>query len=144
MNGKGAGVVYARVVRNNEELDPIAPDDVIGIGTTAPSDEINTGDFAGKLGYFVYSNATGSNYLLSYYYRTATTGDGSTWQQRNTSTCAYHWTFRNSDNEPINYTDTGLAANIAYILEHDTNTQFFYLNKEVVDKKLSADVRVTI
>lgn len=141
VNGQGAGVVYARVVRNNEELDPIAPDDVIGIGTTAPSGTRNDGNFAGKLGYFVYSSGNNSNYLLTYYYRTSTSD---TWIQRTNSNCIYHWTFRNSDNEPINYSDTGLAANIAYILEHDTNTQFFYLNKDVVDKKLSADVRVTI
>lgn len=142
-NSQGIGVIYARVTRNNVAIDEIPPDNYLGIGTTAPSNNINTGDFQGKLGYFVYSNANNSNYLISYYYRTATTGDGSEWQLRNSSTCTYHWTFRNVNNEPIASTDSGLAPGIKYIIEHDTNTQFIYLDGNVVSKKLTADVRVT-
>ena len=143
-NSQGIGVIYARVTRNNVAIDEIPPDNYLGIGTTAPSNNINTGDFQGKLGYFVYSNATNSNHLISYYYRTNATGDGSTWQLRNSSTCTYHWTFRNFNNEPISASDTDLAPNIAYIIEHDTNTQFIYLDGSVVSKKLTADVRVTV
>ena len=142
VNGQGAGVVYVRVTRDNIELDPIVPDNQLGIGQTAPSGTRNDGDFAGKLGYFVYNAST---YILQYYHRNSISDS---WVQRGTPadpyTCTYSWTFRNFNNEPIKSSDTGLAANIQSILQNNTSTQFFFLNRDVVDKKLSADVKVIV
>ena len=145
VNSQGAGVVYVRVTRNNEELDPLPPDNEIGIGTTAPSNADNSSPYTGKKGFFVYNNnpTNPSNYsaFLRYFYRNSI---GEAWQERTTSSCNYRWTFRNADNESIASTDSGLAKNIAYILANNVNTQFFFLNGSVVNKKLSADVKVTV
>ena len=144
VNGQGVGVIYARVFMGDVAIDEIPPDDKLGVGTTAPSNTINTGDFEGKLGYCVPVTSD----LIDYYSRTSTSG---TWTKRTTTTARYSWYFRDSDNEPIEYVSnpgTSVPVNLNVLSQDNaqgrvvTNQQFVYLTRDVVDKKLTADVKV--
>lgn len=144
VNGQGIGVIYARVLMGNTVIDEIPPDDKLGVGSAAPENAINAGDFAGKLGYCVPV----TNNLIDYYYRSSTSAN---WTKRTAPTAKYSWYFRDSDNEPIEYVSNpgeNVPLNLN-ILSQDgaqgrvvTNQQFVYLTRSVVDKKLTADVKV--
>ena len=146
VNGQGAGVIYARVLMGNTIIDEIPPDDKIGIGATAPENADNTGDFAGKLGYCVPV----TNNLIDYYYRSSTS---SNWTKRNSTTAKYSWYFRDSDNNPIEYISNpseSVPLNLNVLSQDNSqgrivfNQQFVYLDKDVIDKKLTADVKVEV
>ena len=146
VNGQGIGVIYARISMGNVIIDEIPPDDKLGVGVTAPSNTINTGSFEGKLGYCVPV----TNNLIDYYYRTSTSG---TWTKRTTTTAKYSWYFRDSDNEPIEYVSnpgTSVPVNLNILSQDNaqgrivTHQQFVYLTRDVVDKKLTADVKVEV
>lgn len=137
INHQGIGVIYAKVTKNNEEIDPVATKLVVS--STAPTGSDNTGNFAGMLG-CVYKN--GNN--LTYYSRTTTTGTGSDWTLRSGTRCGYHWTFRNKDNESILGTEDNLNAYLQYIIQNDVNTQFIYVDDSVINTKITADVRVSL
>lgn len=145
VNGQGIGVIYARVLMGNTAIDEIPPDDKLGIGTTAPENAINTGDFAGKLGYCVLA----TNNLIDYYQRSSTSAN---WTKRTSTSASYEWYFRDSDNEPIVYMSNpgqDIPLNLNVLSQDDAQgrvvktQQFVYLSKDVVDKKLTADVKVT-
>ena len=144
VNGQGIGVIYARVSMGDVIIDEIPPDDKLGVGSTTPENAINTGDFAGKLGYCVPV----TNNLIDYYYRNSTSA---TWTKRTSTTAKYSWYFRDSDNEPIEYVSnppTGTPLNLNVLSQDNaqgrvvTNQQFVYLTRDIVDKKLTADVKV--
>ena len=148
VNGQGIGVIYARVSRGGVIIDELPPDDKIGIGDTAPERADNTGDFQGKLGYCVYRS--NNNYLIDYYERNS---PSSTWVLRSNPTASYQWYFRDSDNEPIEYTSssgTGVIPNLNALSQNNgqvrqiTTQQFVYLSKDTVNKKLTADVKVEL
>lgn len=137
VNHQGMGVIYAKVTKNNEEIDPVASKLVVS--SEAPTNSDNTGIFKGMLG-CVYKN--GNN--LVYYSRTTTSGQGADWVERTSTRGDYHWTFRNKDNESILGNETGLNTYLAYIINNNVNTQFIYVDSDVIDNKITADVRVTI
>lgn len=143
VNSQGIGVIYVRILRGLTPIDELPPDDKIGVGPEAPSGTTNVEPFMGKLGYCVYNSS--NNYLIDYYERSATTGSGATWVKRTAPQAKYYWYFRDKDNNPIDTTDTSIAANLRAL--HGgaiTNQQFVYLNGSVVANKLIADVRVEI
>lgn len=143
VNSQGIGVIYVRVLRGLTPIDELPPDDKIGVGSQAPSGTTNVEPFMDKLGYCVYDSS--NNYLIDYYERSATTGSGATWVKRTAPQAEYYWYFRDKDNNPIDTTDTSIAANLRAL--HGgaiTNQQFVYLNSSVVANKLIADVRVEI
>lgn len=141
VNSQGIGVIYARIIRNNEYIDELPPDDQLGIGNVAPEGSDNTGPYENKLGYCVYRSDNG--YLVDYYYRNSISGN---WIKRNNPTAQYYWFFRDKNNEPINVVDTNVAINLRTLHHSDiyTNQQFVYLSGNVVANKLIADVRVEV
>lgn len=133
-NGQGEGVIYAKVVRNSEEIDAIASKLVFS--SQQPTGSINTGDFAGMLG-CIYKNGNS----LTYYSRPNTSAN---WTLRSKTVASYSWSFRDKDNETILDTDLSDSSYLYYIIHNNVNTQFIYVDKNIVDKKMTADVRVTV
>ena len=147
VNGQGVGVIYARVLMGGITIDELPPDDKIGVGDTAPENNDNAGDFAGKLGYCVY--LSNNNYLINYYQRSSISAN---WSLRSSTEASYQWYFRDSNNEPIEYISNpgqGTPLNLNALSQNNgqerniKNQQFVYLSRAIVDKKLTADVKVT-
>lgn len=148
-NGQGIGAIYARVFQNNDEIDEIVPDNYLGVGTTTPGNA-STSETNGKLGW-IYFNPSDSTvpYRASYYSRTTTSGS---WTLRGTQVGQYEWTFRDSNNEPITQSTVatnGKHANIHSSIKAIVNNsnyypQFIYLDKDVVNTKITAMVKVTV
>ena len=142
VNGQGVGVIHARVTRDNIEIDPIVSDGLLGVGTDAPSGSINTGIFQGKTGYVYLNNSNGA---ITYYSRDNTSAN---WAPRQNTQATYNWSFRDKDNVPITgntYSDwANLHQHLQYIITNSANTQFIYVDKDVINHKLTADVQVTL
>ena len=142
INSQGIGVIYARVIRkgDNEDYDNIVPDDMLAIGQSVPT----TSTASGKTGYFriVTSGSpavpTGE---IQYYWRTSGSGTWSGPRNNTAQKYKYTWTFRDSSNNPYSKTDQSIAA-IYYAMNHDT--QFVYVDADVIDKKITAIVKVEI
>lgn len=130
VNGQGAGALYVRVTRNEEEIDPIG-DTAISTGTSDPTGG-NNGD------HYIKLNATNKTAVL--YYK-----DGGTWQVQSLEG-TYEWTFRKADNTPINDSAT-LAARFGSSYNSTTGKvtgKCIYIDKTTVVNKLTADVMVTV
>ena len=141
INGQGVGVIYARALKDGAELDPVVSDNLLGVGTVIPSNNINTGVFEGKTGY-VYLNP--SNGSISYYYRTDVS---SNWTPRINTIASYKWSFRDENNIPIttSYEDwDDLHVHLQYVIRNSVNTQFIYVDEEVIKNRLIADVQVKL
>lgn len=151
VNGQGMGVIYARVIRrgDNEDYDTVVPDNLLGIGTTAPTSNVNTGDFAGKTGYCLIMTSgspavpTGE---VRYYWRTSTSAN---WEGYRGSSgheykYDYTWTFRDSDNAPYVAGATGTPIALSYAMNVSNNTQFVYVDASVIDNKVTAVVKVEL
>ena len=141
VNGQGIGVIYARALKDGVELDPVVSDNLLGVGTIIPSNNINTGVFEGKTGY-VYLNL--SNGSISYYYRTDV---NSNWTPRSNTTANYKWSFRDENNVPIttDYEDwNDLHTHLQYVISNSINTQFIYVDEDVIKNRLIADVQVKL
>ncbi len=144
-NGQGTGALYVRTIMNQDELDSI--NTPLMFTNTAPTATgANPDDYAGMLGCIV--KTTNNNVInLDYYYRTSLNG---TWQgPRNSTRCVYEWSFRNQDNEPILASDSGINSYLKHVLTGGTdgkplNTQFIYIDRNIVNNKLTADVKVTV
>ncbi len=135
VNHQGLGVIYARVIRrgDTEDLDSVVPDNMLRVGTSNPSQNGMTG----VTGYIKVNTTTGET---SYYARTS---DTSAWgSPRSTFDCTYEWTFRDSNNAPIDLSANNTPAALAYTANH--NTQFVYVDSSVINNKLTADVKVTL
>lgn len=117
VNGQGAGALYARVTRNGDEIDYVPMD--IKAGSTLPANPSN-GDYYVLL---AGSGTSGTATLKEY--------NGSSWQTV-TQTCTYTWSYRDKDNNPVT---TGIPA---------TSGQFVYIDKTLINKKITADVEVTV
>lgn len=148
VNGQGIGVIYARVLLGNTAVDELPPDDRLGVGSVAPQNNDNTGSFEGKLGYCVPI----TNNLIDYYYRNDVSEN---WTLRQAPVAKYSWYFRDNNNEPIEYISSlepssTIPLNLNVLSQNKnnleerliTNQQFVYLTRDVVDKKLTADVKV--
>ena len=130
VNGQGAGAIYARVIRNGEEIDPIG-DTEINVGTGNPSGG-NNGD------HYIKINETNKTAVL--YYK-----DGGTWKVQPTE-ATYEWTFRKADNTPI---DDSATLSTRFGDSYDSATgkvtgKCIYIDKTTVVNKLTADVKVTV
>lgn len=152
INGQGVGAIYVRATMDNEEIDAVVSDNFLGAGITAPTGSENNPPYTGKTGW-IYFNPN-DNYKVTYYYRTtaAASGNGTIWQQKNSYNGSYQWSFRDSNNEPITSStiaDGGMHENVHSSIKYlvlKSNTykpQFIYLDKNVVDKKITATVCVT-
>ena len=129
-NGQGTGALYVRVVMNQDELDAIKTP--LTFTNTAP---VNASSYPNMMGCIV--KPTNSN-TISYYYRETSGGN---WVLRQSTRCIYEWTFRDQDNVPI------LSSENTYlnsIITNNTNTQFIYIDRSVINNKLTADVKVTV
>ena len=130
VNGQGAGAIYARVTRNEEEIDPIG-DTAITTGTANPSGG-NNGDH--------YIKLDSTNKTATLYYK-----DSGTWSVQPLE-ATYEWTFRKADNTPINDSAT-LAARFGSSYDSTTGKvtgKCIYIDKTTVVNKLTADVMVTV
>ncbi len=139
VNGQGEGVLYARVIRrgDDEDRDTIVPDNMLEVGTSAPT----SATASGKTGYF-YVVLSGSPAKptgeIRYYWRSSGSGEWS--GPRSTQTYHYTWTFRNSDNAPYVASAQDTPAPITYAMTHDT--QFVYIGASTVNNKITAVVKV--
>ena len=130
VNGQGSGAIYARVTRNEEEIDPIG-DTAISTGTSNPTGG-NNGD------HYIKLNETDKTATL--YYK-----DGGSWKIQPIE-ATYEWTFRKADNTPINDSTT-LAARFGSSYNSTTGKvtgKCIYIDKTTVVNKLTADVMVTL
>ena len=139
VNGQGEGVLYARVIRrgDDEDRDTIVPDNMLEVGTSAPT----SATASGKTGYF-YVVLSGSPAKptgeIRYYWRSSGSGEWS--GPRSTQTYHYTWTFRDSDNAPYVASAQDTPAPITYAMTHDT--QFVYIGASTVNNKITAVVKV--
>lgn len=131
VNGQGSGALYARVLRTDGvEIDPIG-DKGITAGTTSPSGGVN-GD------YYILLNETNKTAIL--YYK-----NNGSWAVR-ANTATYEWTFRDSSNTPITNSTT-LSTRFGNSYNSTTGKvtgKCLYIDKNTVDNKLTADVKVII
>ena len=145
VNGQGVGVIYARVIRkgDQEDYDTVVPDDLLAVGTTAPT---GASGLAGKTGYCyaVLDNNNKPTGEIRYYWRASSSDSWS--GPRGTSTNSYKytytWTFRDSTNNPYNSSDSDTPAALKYAMTH--NQQFVYIDASVVDDKVTAVVKVEL
>lgn len=129
-NSQGVGAIYARVTQDGEEIDVVPAE--IEAGTAYPTTGLVNGSMFIKL-------STEENR----YERTATLMkyNGSSWVAARTpaAVCSYEWTFRDENNNIIDdstklpYQDTTTK----------TNNQFIYIDANLIDSKITADVKVT-
>jgi len=150
VNGQGIGVIYARVIRrgDQEDYDTVVSDDLLGVGTTAPSGSINTGVFAGKTGY-CYVITSGSPATptgeVRYYWRDSTSSNWGTryrGDSNNPYKYTYTWYFRDSDNASYSSSDTDTPTALKYAMAH--NQQFVYIDASVIDNKITAVAKVEL
>lgn len=139
-NGQGQGVIYAKVTMNQDEVDEIKFP--LGFGTDDPP-TVSTTAATNMLGYVV---KVGN--VIKYYARNTTADSWPSTATRlspgTTTTATYHWTFRDSNNKVIVDTDLESSSYLYSIIHNNANTQFVYVDKDIVNKKLTADVEVSI
>lgn len=142
VNGQGAGVLYARVIRrgDDEDYDTIVPDNMLAVGTSAPT----TSTASGKTGYFhIVQSGSGSSATptgqIDYYSRTEGTG---AWTKRTTQKYTYTWYFRDANNASYVKDASGNPVPINYAMNN--NTQFVYISSATVKDKITATVKVEL
>lgn len=154
LNGQGVGAIYVRVNRSGEEVDPIVYDNYLGVGVGSSTPPTNNN----YLGFIMFDNtqhATNGNkryYTATYYARESTSSD---WKRRETNEqqAQYTWTFRDFNNVPITTTSIGsggIHANvhesIKYLVANSASyhPQFVYLDANVIEKRITAQVKVEL
>lgn len=126
-NSQGVGAIYARVTQDGNEIDVVPAD--IEAGTSYPTTGIVNGSQFVKLSTEAHK-----------YERTATLMqyNGSTWAAATAAVCQYEWTFRDENNNVI--TD---STKVPYQNTSDkTKNQFIYIDADLIDSKITADVKV--
>ena len=118
VNGQGAGALYARVTRDGDDIDYVPMDITAGPIESRPSG--SNGD------YYVLLAGSGTSGTA-----TLQMHNGTNWVTV-TPTCTYTWSYRDKDNNPVT---TGAPA---------TSGQFVYIDKTLINKKITADVEVTV
>lgn len=128
-NSQGVGAIYARVTQDGEEIDEVPED--IEAGIVYPTSGIVNGSMFVKLSTEEHK-----------YERTATLMkyNGSTWVAATAAVCSYEWTFRDEDNNVI--TDTTKLP-YQYSSPNLNKNQFIYIDADLINSKITADVRVT-
>jgi hypothetical protein len=119
VNGNGVGAIYAMVYRNGKELDPIKSERFVD---TLPTSGNKNGDYC----YLLDSTAkTVTLYKYTTKWNVAT----------DTYTGTYNWYYRDKDGNP---TTTGTPS------AGGKGAKVIYIDGDLVDKKLTIDVKVTI
>lgn len=119
VNGNGVGAIYAMVYRNGKELDPIKSERFVD---TLPTSGNKNGDYC----YLLDSTAkTVTLYKYTTKWNVAT----------DTYTGTYNWYYRDKDG---NTTTTGTPS------AGGKGAKVIYIDGDLVDKKLTIDVKVTI
>ena len=121
VNGVGCGALYAKVTRNNEEIDVMKSERFL----TANPSSATSGDFYYKL------NKTNKSLQLMKY--------TSSWAADNTDYYSgeYRWTWRDKDGNVI----TTYGTNNSSL---PTRGKVIYIDGDMIDGKIVADVEVTI
>ena len=142
VNGQGVGVLYARVIRrgDNEDYDLIVPDDMLAVGTSAPT----SATAPGKTGYFhiVQSGSPAApTGQINYYSRSSGSGSWGDPRSAAQQKYTYTWYFRDSSNTPY-VDDSTTPTPIRYAMNN--NTQFVYISSATVNNKITAVVKVEL
>lgn len=130
INGQGAGALYARVTRRNSEIDGIGNVQP-PVGTDQPTGGVN-GDR------YIRINDSAKTAILW-------VKESGSWSPM-TLSATYEWTFRDENNVPITSSQE-LQARFGSSYNSTTGKvtgKCLYLDKNVVDNKLIADVMVTL
>ena len=143
-NRQGRGAIFARVTQNNVGQVDMVPEDIES-GFTTPSSASGSDDY-----YVILSqNANVYERTATLYHSpvgtvgaagTSSSAIGSGWTAEY-GTCKYHWTFRDSTNKIITQ-NTKLPYQYASPNLH--KNQFIYIDANLIDGKITADVEVTL
>lgn len=127
-NTQGVGCLYVRVTRDGVEIDPV-PENITASLTNPVS--ANNGDYFIKL---TAPTGTGTFQPNATYTGTAKLmkRESGAWVEQQ-STCDYDWTYRDADNNPLGTNDKKPAI----------SGQFVYIDGNLIQNKITADVRVT-
>lgn len=137
LNGRGVGALYVKVFRNGQELDPVKSERFV---ETLP----NTG--SEKQGDLIYLLDTVKKTVVLYKYTskweeaTSASESASTYVPPYKGT--YEWFYRNKDGVIIHNGDSD--GDGGTIRTPASTGKVVYVDGDLVDKKLIADVRVTI
>lgn len=116
LNGQGVGALYVRVTQNGYEIDNMNTE----VFSENPPANPSSGD------YYYALDKTNKTVTLKKY-------NGSSWAtQSETWNCTYTWYFRDKDGNRI--TPAGLSS----------SGKIIYIDGTLIDKKLTADVEVTL
>lgn len=126
LNNRGVGALYVKVSRKDRELDPIKSERFV---EELPTTGVKNGDFIYLL------DSTNKTVILKEYQN----GWGNSTHQY---TGNYSWTYRNKDGTIIHNGDSDGAGGT--ISTPATSGKVIYIDGSLVDKKLIADVTVTI
>lgn len=121
VNGAGAGAVYAKVTRNGAEIDVIKSERFLTSNPTSAT----SGDY-----YYKIDTANKQVVLMKY---TTSWAEASASEAAYTGT--YSWSFRDKDGNTV----TSVNGNAL-----PTSGKIIYIDGDLVDGKLVADVQVTI
>lgn len=124
VNGNGVGALYALVYRNGQEIDPIKSERFV---ETLPASGNKNGDYC-----YLLDSTNKTVTLYKYTTSWAVSSD--------TYTGKYEWFYRDK-NGNITTTGTPSAGDTGV---NDRGSKVIYIDGDLVDKKLTIDVKVTI
>lgn len=143
-NNQGQGAIYARVTQTNVGQVDMVPEEIES-GATVPASSTNSDDY-----FVLLSQETNSYQRKATLYNcpigtagtagTSSDPDGTGWTAVY-GTCKYHWTFRDSNNKIITQ-NTKLPYQ--YASPNLNKNQFIYIDANLIDGKITADVEVTL
>lgn len=125
VNGIGEGALYVKVTQNGSEVDGIKSERFL----TANPDTATTGDYYYKL------DKTNKSVSLMYYTGSAWTDVTSSTDAQHKYTGTYTWTWRDKNGDVV----TAVGGNTLPV-----DGKCIYLDGDMVDSKIIADVEVTI
>ena len=124
VNGNGVGALYALVYRNGQEIDSIKSERFV---ETLPASGNKNGDYC-----YLLDSTNKTVTLYKYTISWAVSSD--------TYTGKYEWFYRDK-NGNITTTGTPSAGDTGV---NDRGSKVIYIDGDLVDKKLTIDVKVTI
>lgn len=126
LNGLGVGALYVKLSRKDKEIDPIKSERFV---TELPTTGNKTGDY-------IYLLDSSNKTVILYEYNNG-------WKVSDfTYTGDYSWTYRNKDGIIIHNGDSD--GDGGTIKTPSASGKVVYVDGDLVDKKLTADVTVTI
>lgn len=126
INGNGVGALYAKVFRNDEEIDEMPSERFF---TTLPTSGNKNGDYA------YWLDTTNKTVVLKKY--------NNGWQnETKTFSATYEWFYRNKDGTRIQNGDSDGKGGT--INTPASTGKVIYIDGDLVDKKLIIDCKVTV